>query len=193
MRRQVSSRVLALMLAGANAVACVGIVAAQYALRPDELPAEVVMVLDAPSVSEYRQVTGAGGMTTHIPAHWPTTAAGGPGATQADDPMGSTRMLRYGGWATPVTDSYPFHVDYERRFARSRTDYVSFRLERTTVRGMPAVDWEFEYDAPTGRRHVRSVYWLAQGHEYFVHASAPVPLWPETREIIGVMLDNSTP
>lgn len=193
MRRQVSSRLLALVVAGANAVVCVGIASAQYALRPDELPAEVVMVLDAPSSPRYEQVAGPDGMTTRIPAHWPTSAAADPGAMQADDPTGNTRLLRYGGGATPVTDSYQFHVDYERRFAGSASGYTSLRLERSTVRGMPAVDWEFEYDAPTGRRHVRSVYWLAHGHEYFVHASAPLPLWPQTQEILDVMIDNSTP
>ena len=190
MRRQVSSRLLALVVAGANVVVCVAIVTAQYALRPDDLPNEVVMVLDQPA---YQQVTGPGGMTTHIPAHWPTKVATGPGAMQADDPQGGARILRYGGSATPVTDSYQVHVDYERQFSLGKNDYVSLRLDRATVRGMPAVDWEFEYDVAEGRRHVRSVHWVAQGHEYFVYASAPVPMWPETQEILAVMLHNSTP
>lgn len=198
MGRQVSSRLLALAVAGANFVVCCGVATAQYALRPDDPPATAVLVLDMPErfaapLDEYQQVTGPGGMTTHIPAGWPTKVSTGPGAMQADDPTGSTRFLRYGGSATPVTDSYPAHVDHERGFSRDRTGYVSLRLERTTVRGMPAVDWEFEYDARDGRRHARSVYWLAQGHEYFLHASAPVPLWLETQEILDVMLDNSTP
>jgi hypothetical protein len=58
---------------------------------------------------------------------------------------------------------------------------------------MAAIDWEFEYDADTGRRHVRSVYWLANGHEYFVYAAAPVEFWPDTQPILDVMLDHATP
>jgi hypothetical protein len=197
-RRQVSSRLLALVVAGANFVVCCGVVTAQYALRPDDPLPTAVVVLDMPETfvpprTEYQQVLGPGGMTTHIPADWPTKVSTGPGVMQADDPTGSLRFLRYGGFATPVTDSYQVHFDYERGFARDKAGYVSLRLERTTVRGMPAIDWEFEYDAREGRRHARSVYWLAQGHEYFVYASAPVPLWLETQEILDVMLDNSTP
>jgi hypothetical protein len=58
---------------------------------------------------------------------------------------------------------------------------------------MPAVDWEFEYDAPEGRRHVRSVYWVHDGYEYFVHASSTVPFWSQTRKLLAVMLTGSTP
>jgi hypothetical protein len=193
-RRQVSSRLLALAVAGTNFVVCCGVATAQYALRPDDPPATAVLVLDMPETfDEYQQVSGPGGMTTHIPADWPTKVSTGPVTMQADDPTGGLRVLRYGGYATPVTDSYQVHVDHERRFSVDRAGYVSLRLARTTVRGMPAIDWEFEYDAREGRRHVRSVYWLARGHEYFVHASAPVPLWRETQEILDVMLDNSTP
>lgn len=198
MRRQVSSRLLALVVAGANFVVCCGVVTAQYVLRPDDPLPKAVLVLDmpetfAPPRDQYQQVTGPGGMTTHIPAGWPTKVSTGPGAMQADDPAGGPRFLRYGGSATPVTDCYQVHVDYERVFSRDKAGYVSLRMARMTVRGMPAIDWEFEYDAREGRRHVRSVYWLARGHEYFVYASAPVPLWPETQEILDVMLDNATP
>jgi hypothetical protein len=141
----------------------------------------------------FREVTGPGGMTTYIPENWPTKVATGPGAMQADDPAGTTRMLRYGGSATDVTDSYDIHADYERQFSANKVNYVSFRLERTTLRGMSAIDWEFEHDTDGGRRHVRSVYWLTGGYEYFVYASAPVGIWPETQPILDVMTEYSTP
>ena len=211
MRSQLSSRTLALVAAGANLVVCTTIVTLQYTLRPPDPMAEAVAAFESfpetvtETVSEppvttatsapadYQLVAGPGGMTTHIPAYWPTKVAAGPGAMQADDPTGTARLLRYGGAPTPVADSYQLHVDYEAQFSRNKDGYVSLRLERTYVRGMSAIDWEFEYDAQDGRRHVRSVYWLAQGHEYFVYASAPVALWPETQEILDVMLDHSTP
>jgi hypothetical protein len=141
----------------------------------------------------FREVTGPGGMTTYIPENWPTKVAPGPGAMQADDPAGTTRMLRYGGSTTDVTDSYDIHADYERQFSANKVNYVSLRLERTTLRGMPAIDWEFEHDTDGVRRHVRSVYWLANGYEYFVYASAPVGIWPETQLILDVMTEYSTP
>lgn len=213
MRSQLSSRTLALVAAGANLVVCTTIVTLQFALRPPDPLAEAVTALESfpetvtetvsepteapttttPPLADYLLVTGPGGMTTYVPAHWPTKVANGPGAMQADDPAGTSRLLRYGGSPTPVTDSYQLHVDYEAQFSRNKNAYVSLRLERTFVRGMSAIDWEFEYDAQDGRRHVRSVYWLAQGHEYFVYASAPAALWPQTQEILDVMLDYSTP
>lgn len=142
---------------------------------------------------DFERVSGPNGMTTHIPAGWPTKRAPGPAAMQADDPGGTGRFLRYGGSETSVSDSYGVHVDYQQQFSANKTAFVSIRLERTTVRGYSAVDWEFEYDTSEGRRHVRSIYWLALGYEYFVYASSPVPIWPQTQDILDVMLDNATP
>jgi hypothetical protein len=216
MTGQPTSRLLALVAAGVNLVVCGAIVAVVVALRPggtpdvadtplgsppvatvtetvSESPVTTTITTTTAALGEYQQVSGPGGMTTYIPASWPTKVATGPGAMQADDPEGTSRVLRYGGSTTSLTDSYQLHADYERQFAENKSGYVSLRLERTVVRGMVAIDWEFEYDAEEGHRHVRSVYWLAQGYEYFVYASAPVPLWPETQEIFDVMLDNSTP
>jgi hypothetical protein len=210
------------MVAVANLVVCGGVVAVLGAARDGTTPAAFTPATttdtttttttttinttttttdepvprDAPTTSPdsgFTEVTGPGGMTTHIPAGWPTRTATGPGAMQADDPAGTTTVLRYGGSATPVADSYDVHADYERRFASGKAAYVSIRLERTLVRGMPAIDWEFEYGEGDGRRHVRSVYWLSGGYEYFVYASSPVPNWAQTREILDVMLTYSTP
>lgn len=163
----------------------------QDAFPTDSSTWETTSTTSAPP-ADCQQVAGPGGMTACVPNGWPTKVATGPGAMQADDPTGS-RWLRYGGSATAVTDSYQVHADYERTFSSNKSNYASLRLERTYVRGMSAIDWEFEYDATDGRRHVRSVYWLAQGYEYFVYASAPVALWPDTQEIFDVMLDNATP
>lgn len=216
---QPSSRALAVVVAVANLVVCGGVVAVLGAARDGSPPATFLPATttdmtatttatardEPPRPAEsatspapgpgsgFTEVTGPGGMTTHIPAGWPTTRTTGPGAMQATDPAGTTTMLRYGGSATTATDTYDLHARYERRFAAGKQAYVSIRLERTLVRGMSAIDWEFEYDAAEGRRHVRSVYWLSGGHEYFVYASSPVPLWEQTRKILEVMLTYSTP
>jgi hypothetical protein len=157
----------------------------------EEFPTDVPTT--AP-LDEFQQVSGPGGMTTYIPSGWPTKRASGPGAMQADDPTGAAILLRYGGSATPEQDTYQVHADYEQQFAANRSGYELVRLDRSAVRGMSAVDWEFEYD-PQGdvRRHVRSVYWLSQGYDYFVYVSAPVGEWPHAQEILDVMLDNATP
>jgi hypothetical protein len=152
---------------------------------------------DEPTLSQldgFEQVSGPGGMTTHIPAGWPTKTATGPGAMQADDPTGAALILRYGGSATSELDTYQIHTDYAQDFAANRSGYSLFRLDRASVRDMPAVDWEFEYDPKDDvRRHVRSVYWLSQGYEYFVYVSAPVDQWPQAQDILDVMLDTATP
>lgn len=142
----------------------------------------------------FEQVSGPGGMSTYIPSGWPTKRATGPGAMQADDPTGGSILLRYGGAATPDPDTYHVHADYERQFAANRSGYQLVHLDRATVRGMSAVDWEFEYDPQNDvRRHVRSVYWLSQGYDYFVYVSAPVDQWSSAQDILDVMLDNATP
>lgn len=141
----------------------------------------------------FTEITGPGGMTTRIPAGWPVTRTGEPGVMRADDPAGTSTTLRYGRSATPLADTYGVHAGHARRFAHDEDGYTPVRLERTRVRGLPAVDWEFEYDAPEGRRHVRSVYWVHDGYEYFVHASSTVSSWPRTGRLLDVMLTYSTP
>jgi hypothetical protein len=214
-----SSRVLALAAAGVNLVVCGAVVATLLLLRT-EAPAdttntaatgtvtpETTSTTGSESTSEtttsettsdsrledFTTITGPGGITTLIPVSWPTKQASGPASMQADDPNDPSRWLRFGGAPTTETDTFETHVEQDLDFVASKSNYVSIRLERTVVRGMSAVDWEFEHDVPEGRRHVRAVFWLAQGREYFVYASSLVPLWPKTREILTVMLDNSTP
>ena len=132
-------------------------------------------------------------MSTVVPAGWPSTRAPGPGALQATDPADANRFLRYGGSPVPDQDTYPGHVAYQRDFAKSHQAFQSIRLDETVVRGVPAVDWEFEWNAPEGRRHVHSIYWHAQGYEYFVYASSLAERWPQTEPILDVMLSHATP
>jgi hypothetical protein len=144
-------------------------------------------------LADYQPVSGPGGMTTIVPASWPSVPAKNPDQLQANDPAGTSRFLRYGGSPVATADVYGSHLEAEADFSATHDGFASLGLERTVVRGMSAVDWEFEYDAPEGRRHVRSVYWLAQGNEYLVYASSPVLIWPDTQKILDQMLENSTP
>lgn len=176
--RRPSSRTLAVLVAVGNLVVCAAVLAA---------------VTGAPPADGFTQVTGPDGMTTHVPAGWPVTSAAAPGATRVDDPAGTSTELWFGSRSPRGQDAYAARADCARRLAATRDGYAQLRLERTDVRGAPAVDWEFEYDAPDGRRHVRSVHWRHDGREYFVRASAPARLWPRAGEALEVMLARSSP
>ena len=173
-RRRPSSRALAVLVAVANLVVCAAVLAAVSGSAMDQ------------AGDAFTQVTGPDGMTVHVPAGWQVTAAERPGVMRADDPDGTAVTLWFGSTAPRGEDA---HDDCARRLG----GYTRVRLERTEVRGAPAVDLEFEYDAPDGRRHVRSVHWRHDGREYFVRASAPLRLWPEAEEALEVMLARSTP
>ncbi|GAB1516658.1 hypothetical protein JCM33774_87030 [Actinophytocola sp. KF-1] len=174
-RRRPSSRTLAVLVAVGNLVVCAAVVAAVSGARGDG----------------FTQVTGPDGMTTHVPAGWRVTTA--PGVTRVADPAGTSTELWFGSSVPEGRDAYAARADCARRLAATRDGYAQVRLERTVVRGAPAVDWEFEYDAADGRRHVRSVHWRHGGREYFVRAAAPARLWPRAGEALAVMLARSTP
>lgn len=182
------------MVAVANLVVC-GVVLA--AVTASTGPAAGTRAeqgrLDRSPGDRFARVTGPGGMTTYVPAGWPVGTAGEPEAMRADDPAGTTTELRFGRTAAEGADVYAARADCARELAARRTGYVPVRLVRTLVRGKSAVDWEYEYDAADGRRHVRSVHWRHDGHEYFVRASSPAPLWPDTGKVLDVMLTYSTP
>ena len=185
---------LAVLVAVANLVVC-GVVLAivTASAGPAEGAREEPGRGGAGSDDRFARVTGPGGMTTYVPADWPVGAAAEPDAMRADDPAGTTTELEFGRTATTDRDVYAARADRARRLAAQRTGYVPVRLAETLVRGKSAVDWEYEYDAADGRRHVRSVHWWHDGYEYFVRASSPARLWPDTRKVLDVMLTYSTP
>lgn len=222
MRSQLNSRVLALAAVGVNLVICAAIVSlflvfggksnpnepGQVALTPPA-PATVTITSpeagpttshtdvtetsETPAADGYQEVAGSSGMSTVIPVGWPQSRAPGPGSTQATDPSDADRFLRYGGSPVTEADTYSTHVTYQQTFAKSHNGFASIRLDRTTMHGAAAVDWEFEWNAPEGRRHVRSVYWLAQGNEYFVYASSLTDRWPQTQPILEEMITHANP
>ncbi|MFI7673675.1 hypothetical protein [Actinophytocola sp. NPDC049390] len=170
---------LAVLVAVGNLVVCAAVLAA--------------VTRSAAPTAGFTRVAGPDGMTAHVPAGWPVTSAAEPGALRVDDPAGTSTRLWFGSAAPTREDVYAERADCARRLAEARDGYAQLRLERTVVRGAPAVDWEYEYDAAEGRRHVRSVHWRHDGREYFVRASAPTRLWPDAGEALDVMLAHSTP
>ncbi|GAB3487217.1 hypothetical protein [Amycolatopsis cihanbeyliensis] len=136
---------------------------------------------------------GPNGFSTVVPRGWPTEPLSGPGAVQAADPEDGTRTLRYGGAAHPAAGILEWHTDYERQVSEQREGYRLLELNETTLRGFPAVVWEFEWDAPEGRRHTRSMYWRTGGIEYFVYAASRVRDWPDTEPILTAMIEHSRP
>lgn len=143
----------------------------------------------------YRQVSGPGGMTTYVPVGWPSVPMPtNPSAVQADEPAATSRFVRYGGgYDATAPAAYDRHVLDESRLVALYQNFARIRLDVTDVRGMPAIDREFQFDKDGVRRHARGVYWIARGREYFVYASAPAPQWQQIQPILDVMLEHSTP
>ncbi|WP_020670284.1 hypothetical protein [Amycolatopsis nigrescens] len=219
---QPTSRKLALIAAAANLTVC-GLVATTVLLtsgKPDSLAVSAPPESSAQPVSPapettrqaqagsttttatdsasaippgMRPVSGPADIRTVVPTDWPVTRLSEPGSMQATDPFDSDRLLKFGG-AEPDQPSeiFDYHLDYESKIAK-RPGYTRLELTETRLRGFAAVAWEFEWNAPEGRRHVRSMYWRSTGIEYFVYAAAPAAKWPETLPIITAMIDNSTP
>ena len=161
-------------------------------------PAASTSPLETSSPSEalpdsLERVNGPAGLQTVLPRGWPTKTLPEPGSEQATDPADSRRIVKFGG-APPAdgTDIMTYHQRYEQQIAK-RGGYVLIGLRPTTLRGHEAVDWEFAWDAPEGRHHVRAVYWRSDGIEYYVYVHGPEETWPDTASLAQRMLDESTP
>lgn len=220
--RKPSSRVLALVVAGVNILVCGAVtttliltsgetsreppVAASLSSKPvtetrtgipASDPTPMTTTSTPPSSAEtlagYQQVFGPGGMMTYIPVTWQPVPTKSTGSVQANDPEGTSRFVRYGGSLQSASDAYERHAQNEQELSAKNPNFTRLHFEMTVVRGMPAIDREFQYDEAGVRRHARGVFWLARGHEYFVYVSAPDALWQHTEEIFVVMLDNATP
>lgn len=141
----------------------------------------------------FMRVNGPAGVQTVIPNGWRVSRSTGPGAMQATDPADGSRFVKFGGSAAPVIDISTSHVQYENGFATRTPGYRRLDLSSATYGGHPAVEWEFEHTQGTAVRHVRSLYWRAQGNEYFVFASGPADRWADTVPIYDAMVAHSSP
>ncbi|HEV2784389.1 MAG TPA: hypothetical protein VGX25_33805 [Actinophytocola sp.] len=141
----------------------------------------------------YQRVTGPAGMRTVIPTGWRTQRSSGPGAMQAVDPADADRYVKYGGSAAPLIAIETSHIRYENDFAVRAPDYRRLKLDSATYGGHDAVEWEFEHRDGDGILHVRSLYWRADGKEYFVLVAAPAARWTAAKPIYDTMIAHATP
>ena len=131
---------------------------------------------DTPAALPFTPVAGDDGFITVVPAGWPAARLSTqPHAFQATDPADASRYVRFG--SSPASGVLRrTHEDYQRDAApRQMPGLTRIAMTETVLHNVPALDWEFEWNAPEGRRHVRSLYWRVDGVEYFVYASSTVP------------------
>jgi membrane protein implicated in regulation of membrane protease activity len=141
----------------------------------------------------YQPVTGPAGLRTVIPAGWHPVRTTGPGAMQATDPADADRFVKYGGSVASDLGIEPAHIQYENGFALRTPDYKRLELSSAAYDGHDAVVWEFEHRDGGAVLHVRSLYWRANGKEYFVLASAPASRWDAMAPIYNTMVANASP
>jgi hypothetical protein len=141
----------------------------------------------------FQQVRGPAGLSTVIPDGWQAVSAGGPGAMRAVDPSDPARIIGFGGARASSPDIVRVHVAYESGFASRTVAYRRLDLNSATYGGHPAVEWEFQHKDGRGLQRVHALYWLVNGVEYFVFASAPDEEWPRMVPVYEAMVANSRP
>jgi hypothetical protein len=146
-----------------------------------------------PAPVGYQRVSGPAGLHTVIPSGWRAARSTGPGAMQASDPADTAHYVKYGGAPAPALAIEISHVQYENNFAVRSASYQRIKLQSASYGGHDAVEWEFEHREGASMRHVSSLYWRADGKEYFILAAAPAGEWPQMRSVYDAMVANATP
>ena len=146
-----------------------------------------------PPPQGFQLVSGPEDVQTVIPVGWRIARAGGPGAMRATDPSDGSRFVGYGGAPAISSDIADLHVSAEKQFAERANDYVRIDLNRATYAGHPAIEWEYQHDDGSGEQHVRALFWLVDGVEYFIYASGPEPQWSRMQPVYDEMVANSRP
>ncbi|WP_459709329.1 hypothetical protein [Actinophytocola sp. KF-1] len=141
----------------------------------------------------FQRVPGPEGLSTVIPDGWRAVSAGSPGALRAVDPSDPARVVGFGGARAASSDIVRVHVAYESGFASRTVAYRRLDLNSATYGGHPAVEWEFQHRDGRGVQRVHALYWLVDGVEYFVFASAPAERWSRMKPVYDAMVANSRP
>jgi hypothetical protein len=141
----------------------------------------------------FQAVSGPRGITTLIPTGWQAKLREGQAAIQATNPAESTSFLRYGGTPSPAEPLLTVQQAAERAFRPTYPGYQLITLTPGRWRGHESVSWEFEFQAPGGRKHVNSIYWRAAGVDYVLYASALVNSWPKMKTIYTTALAATKP
>jgi hypothetical protein len=109
------------------------------------------------------------------------------------DPSDPARIVGFGGARASSKDIVRVHVRYEADFVTRTVDYRRLGLNSATYGGHPAVEWEFHHRDGRGVQRVHALYWLVDGVEYFVFASAPDEQWTRMKPVYDAMVANSRP
>jgi hypothetical protein len=150
-------------------------------------------VVPPPAPAGYQRVTGPAGIRTVVPTGWHIARSTGPGSMQATDPSNATRFVKFGGTVASPLGIEPLHIQYENDFAVRETSYLRLVLQSASYGGHDAVQWEFEHRDGAVVSHVCSLYWRANGKEYFILASAPVDVWDAMKPVYDTMEANADP
>ena len=141
--------------------------------------------------SGFQQVSGPSGLTTVIPDGWQVSPIRN--GFQADDPRdggANGRFVRYQGVAGEA-DLFTWLTAYEKQSWSTQPGYQRVRMSLQKYQGNPAVLWEFTYSLNGEPRHVKILYWNADGTQYDVYASAPAASWAQTSSIFDAMVAGS--
>ena len=201
--RSLSSRWVAWAFAAAYLVVSAAVGAVLLAMPKNDavgvedptpyISSDVPTVLSSSAPAGFQVVRGPAGLSTVIPDGWRAASAGSPGAMRAVDPSDPARVVGFGGARASSTDIVRVHVDYESRFADRSVAYRRLDLNSATYGGHPAVEWEFQHRDGRGLQRVHALYWLVDGVEYFVFASAPYEEWTRMKPVYEAMVANSRP
>lgn len=151
------------------------------------------VVTTPPPPQGYQRVAGPAKVETVIPVGWTIARAGGPGAMRATDPSDSGRFVGYGGAPATSTDIASIHVAQETKFAQRTSEYNRISLNRATYAGHPAIEWEYEHNDGSGTQHVRALFWIVNGVEFFIFASGPQVQWSRMLPLYDEMVASSRP
>ena len=139
----------------------------------------------------FQQVQGPSGLVTVIPDGWKVSSIRN--GFQADDPQNGGaggRFLRYQGVAGDA-DLYTWLMAYEKQSWSTQPGYQRVQMSQQKFQNNPAVLWEFSYALNGEPRHVKILYWNANGTQYDVYASAPAANWAQTSPIFDAMVTGS--
>ncbi|MFI9384367.1 hypothetical protein [Kutzneria sp. NPDC052558] len=139
----------------------------------------------------FQQVSGPAGLTTVIPNGWQVSSIRN--GFQADDPANggaSGRFVRYQGVAGEA-DLFTWLTAYEKQSWSTQPGYQRVQMSQQKYQQNPAVLWEFTYSLNGESRHVKILYWNADGTQYDVYASAPASAWAQTSPIFDAMAAGS--
>ena len=140
----------------------------------------------------FQQVSGPSGLVTAVPSGWPVSPIRN--GFQADDPQhggAGGRFVRYQGVAGEA-DLFTWLTAYEKQSWSTQPGYQRVQMSQQKFQDSPAVLWEFTYTLNGQPRHVKILYWNANGTQYDVYASAPAADWAQTSQLFDTMAASSS-